>query len=220
MWRFFVILILDSDVEKQDDSKYSVDINGVNFSETSNRQALTTLNYVVDDSYFLDVGKSDYKLVNALAEIVKNEQSNYITINKVNDLNALNNTLLNCIDYDRSFNNNFLYGVKNLEIGDDYIAFNAESVAQYSYLVPLPTGKGGAALVIRHSEKYINQKVTIKLSKEESEIAKQDESYIFDKFIECVNSKQKDNYSVTLESCDDYKDLTAFNFDYEKCIEK
>lgn len=53
-----------------------------------------------------------------------------------------------------------------------------------------------------------------------SNVEKQDESYIFDKFIECVNSKQKDNYSVTLESCDDYKDLTAFNFDYEKCIEK
>lgn len=43
---------LGSDVEKQDDSKYSVGINGVGFSETSNRQALTTLNYVVDDSYF------------------------------------------------------------------------------------------------------------------------------------------------------------------------
>ena len=210
---------LGSDVEKQDDSKYHVGINGISYSEKSNRQALTTLNYVVDDSYFSEVENSDNKLVNALAEIVKNEESSSIAVNKVNDINALNNTLLNCIEYDKSFNKNFLYGVKNFEIGDDSASFNAESVAQYSYLVMVSGGNGIFVPVTHYSEKYINQKIAVKLSKEEAETAKQDESYIFDKFIECVKSNQKDNYSVTLESCDDYKKLTAFNFDYENCIE-
>lgn len=166
---------------------------------------------------FSDVGKSDYKLVNALAEIVKNEKSNSITINKVNDLNTLNKSLLVCKD--SKYTDNFLYSIKNLEIGKDSASFDTESAAKYYYQTVIPAGK---IMVPRmnYAYEYIDENVMVKLTKEEIERAKLDESYIFDKFSEYVNAKQTENYAVQRKSCKNYKDLTAFNFDYEKCIEK
>ena len=214
---FATYSFLGSDVEKYNDSKYLVGINGISYSEASNRQALTTLNYVVDNSYFSEVGRSDYKVVSALAEIVKNEKSNSITVNKVNDINALNNALLICNK--ATYTDNFLYRVKNLEIGEDLASFNAESVAKYFYQTVLPAGKS-VVVCANYAHDYIDEKVMVKLTKEDAKRAKLDESYVFDKFSEYVNAKQVDNYAVKKESCKNYKDMAAFNFDYEKCIEK
>ena len=209
---------LCSDIEKQEDLKYKVNVNGFVFSNELNRQAFTTMNYIVDKNYFSDGNKGTHNVLNKVANIIKNENIVDCSVNKVNDVQKLNQTFLN-IDARNMLKNctyqNFLYGIDNLEVNDGIASFNAKSLVSYT-----------SNNLIRYRStadtyySFTNEKIKINLNEEDVELAKNNESYIFDKFCNYVSKNQKYNYSVQELNSSNYENYLAKNLDYTEGLEK
>lgn len=219
---------LSADTTVCDNNKYLVDINGISTSTEVNGKSYTTLNYLVDGQYFDSMDKaSNTNVINALSNIVENEKFNSISANKVKNVKALNNAFAKVAespikDYD--VNKNFLYGLADIKYDDqeNVVSFVAKNTTKFlktstdvSWGVVGVDAEGktefGWVFTEKHDYKvfFIDQKVYIKLSKEEFENSKTDESIIFDKFVEYVNNKEKENYIVKSESVLNSKDLSA-----------
>ena len=206
---------LCADVTKDGTAQYSIDINGVANYANSDEKAYTTFNYIVNDSYFSneDNVKNQAAIINTLADIVKNENYNSYSISTVKDLSALNNAMKQVtespLDGYRT-NQNFLYGVSNVHLSesDNVASFSTKELTRFSRtrteitygIIGYFDGKPKYGPVTRTKTDYesffMDQTVYIKLTPEEMERAKQDESIIFDKFVEYVNSNHNDKYVI------------------------
>lgn len=218
---------LSADTTKQED-KYNIDINGVATAKESNQKAYTTLNYLVDGKYFDEMEKANHEnVINALASIVENENFNSISVNKVGNVKALSDAMGKVSespveDYDMS--KNFLYGIGNVEYNDaeNVVSFTAKDTTKFSRTSSdlnwgvVRTNSDGSlewGWVVSTKTEYktffMDQKVYVKLSKEDYEKSKTDESVIFQKFTEYVNNKQKDNYVIQTQNVMNEKDFSA-----------
>ena len=219
---------LGADINKADESQYSIDINGIAKHADSGQNSYATFNYLVSDSYFAekDATKNEAAIINTLAEIVKNENYQEYSIANVNSLDKLNNAMGKVtespLDYFRYFNN-FLYGVSDVELSEaDCVAsFSTKELSKFSRTKTETTigiigyfdGKPQYGPVVRsvteYESFYIDNNVYIKLTPEEMERAKTDESFVFDKFIEYVESKQTDKYVIQQTNVADQKEFDA-----------
>lgn len=210
---------LSADTTKENENAYVIDINGIATEKDSQKKAYTTLNYSVDGTYFKDMEyASDSSVINALAKIVENEDYNSISVNKVNDIEQLNkamSTALKSPDDDFEVFKNFLYGIGNVEYNDAKreVSFTAKDTTRFSKSSVKPYIGKDNNTVYRKKREYktyfTDQRVCVKLNREDYEKSKTDESIVFDKFIEFVNDKKKDNFSVELESSIKDKDFSA-----------
>lgn len=225
---------LAADVKQENDSQYLVGINGIAERAETNKKEYTTINYLVSNSYFENEEntKNDVAIINTLAEIVKNENYQDYSIANVNDLDGLNNAMGDVtespIDGFRE-NSNFLYGVGNVQFSeeDNVVSFTTKELTKFSRtrneitygIVSYIDGKPQYGTVIKpvtdYESFFIDNTVYIKLTPEEMERAKVDESIVFDKFIEYVKNQQKDKYVIQQTNVADEK---AFNANMKNFI--
>lgn len=218
---------LSADTTK-DNNKYNVDINGIATTKETNEKAYTTLNYLVDGKYFDSMDQATHEnIINTLASVVQNEKFNSISVNKVKDVKALNDAMGVVSESpveDYHFNRNFLYGIGNVEYNENenVVSFTAKDTTEFkrttSDLNWGITGIGSdggpefgwvVSTKTEYKTFFIDQKVYVKLSKEDFENAKTDERVIFQKFTDYVNNKEKGNYVVKTESVLNSKDFSA-----------
>lgn len=205
---------LCADVEKSSNDNYNIDINGVSNYTNNDKKGYTTLSYEVDSSYFnADSTKNTATLINTMSDIVTNEKYNAYSIIDVNDLSSLNtaigtNTNIPLDGF--KYKNNFVYKVGNVQLSenDNVASFSASELTKFykttkqvTYgIVGYYDGKPRYGLVTRTHTDYesffFDHNIYVQLSPEEFEQAKTDESIIFDKFVEYVNSNQTDKYVV------------------------
>lgn len=219
---------LSADTTKENNNQYTVDINGIATTKATDEKAYTTLNYLIDGKYFDSMEKATHEnIINTLASVVENEKFNSISVNKVKDVKALNEAMGLVSESpveDYRINENFLYGIGNVEFNDkeNVVSFTAKETTKFgktttdvSWGVTGIGSDGGLEFGWVVSTKtdyktfFIDQKVYVKLSKEDFEKAKTDESVIFEKFVGYVNNNQKDNYVIKTESVLNSKDFSA-----------
>ena len=220
---------LCADVEKADNSMYSIDINGIATRADSEQKSYTTFNYIVSDSYFQneDDLKNSASIINKFAEIVENENYTSYSIANVKNLDALNNTMREVtdapIDGYHTTGENFLYGVSSVELSesDNVASFSTKELTKFSRTRTEVTygikgyvdGKAQYGPIVRtvtdYESFFMEHNVYIKLTPEEMEQAKHDESIVFEKFVEYVNSKQKDKYVIQETNIIDSKQFDA-----------
>lgn len=207
---------LCSDIEKQENATYHVNVNGFGSSNESNRQAFVSMKYVVDENYFSDKNQKNYSILNKVANIIKNENVANYSVDKVNDVEKLNLAFLNTGAREISKNytyQNLLYGIDNLIVSDGVASFNAKSLVSYTNNFPT-----------KYSPKiyynFTNEDIKMNLTEKDIENAKADESYVFDKFCDYVSQNQKENYSVKELPSKNYKNYLAKDFEYNEELEK
>lgn len=219
---------LSADTTKENNNQYTVDINGIATTKATDEKAYTTLNYLIDGKYFDSMGKATHEnIINTLASVVENEKFNSISVNKVKDVKALNEAMGLVSESpveDYRINENFLYGIGNVEFNDkeNVVSFTAKETTKFkktttdvSWGITGIGSDGGPEFGWVVSTKtdfktfFIDQKVYVKLSKEDCEKAKTDESVIFEKFVGYVKNNQKDNYVIKTESVLNSKDFSA-----------
>ena len=219
---------LCADVEKVDNSQYAVGINGVATRQESNQKAYTTINYVVSDSYFKDGvdAKKTHSVINKLAEIVKNENYESYSISNVKSLDALNEAMCDVTESpikDFKPSSNFLYGVSEVNLSEDenVASFATKELIKFSKTSTETTigivgyGENGpeygpvVRTVTDYESYFIDNIVYIKLTPEEMEQAKTDDSFVFEKFVEYVNKKDTSKYVVQQTNVADNKEFNA-----------
>ena len=224
---------LCADVTKDCPTQYTIDINGVANYANSDKKAYTTFNYIVNDSYFSNEEsfKNEAAIINTLSDIVKNENYNSYSISTVKDLTALNNAMKTVtespLDGYKS-NTNFLYGVSNVQLSesDNVASFSTKELTKFSRtrtevtygITGYVDGKPKYGLVTRTKTDYesffLDQNVYVQLTPEEMEMAKKDESIVFDKFVEYVKNDQKDKFVIQETNIAKDKELDANMKDY------
>lgn len=225
--QFSNFTFLCADVEKGNQNEYSIDINGLATVAESNQKAYTTLNYLVDGHYFDEMDKATHEnIINTLATIVQNENFKSVSIAKVNDIGKLNDSVSNCIESPLDGYNvsrNFLYGVGNLNFEDEsnVVSFDTkEAVRFYKTTVQTSYGIVGYGdngpkygLVTTTKTDYQNffmgHTVYLQLTPEEYQAAKENNSIIFDKFNEFVESKATDKYVIQETNVQTDKEYSA-----------
>lgn len=219
---------LSADTTKNNNNQYNVDINGITTTKETNEKAYTTLNYLVDGKYFDSMDKATHEnIINTIATVVENEKFNSISVNKVKDVKALNDAMGNVSESpveDYCFNRNFLYGIGNVEYNEseNVVSFTAKDTTEFkrtstdiNWGITGFGSDGGpeygwvVSTKTEYKTFFMDQKVYVKLSKEDFEKAKVDESIIFQKFTEYVKNKEKDNYVIKTESVLNSKDFSA-----------
>ncbi len=221
---------LCADVNKTDGSMYSVDINGIATRAESEKKAYTTFNYLVSDSYFQneDELKSSADIINKFAEIIEKENYSSYSISNVKNLDSLNSTMREVTDcpIDGGYHpsgENFLYGVSGVELSeaDNVASFSTKELTKFSRTRTEVTygikgyfdGKPQYGTIIRSVTDYesffMEHNIYVKLTPEEMEQAKQDESIVFEKFAEYVKSGQKDKFVVQETNIMDSKQYDA-----------
>ena len=209
---------------------YNVDINGISTLSNSDK-AFTTVNYVVDGKYFNDIESSSKEAdLNALATVVENEDFQSISVQKVNDVTALNSSIGKAIDCpikDFSLYSNFLYSANNVEISEDenVASFETKEGTKYSKTYTQLTWgvvgtfegeiKYGWVVTTKtdYETFYTGYNIYLKLTPEEIEMAKNDPSYVFDRFVSMVKNGEKDKYVVQQTSIQKGKDYGASMMD-------
>lgn len=224
---------LGADINKADEAQYSIDINGIAKSSSTDDKSYTTFNYLVSDSYFAekDATKNEAAIINTLTEIIKNENYQEYSIANVKSLDALNNAMGKAtespLDYFRYFNN-FLYGVSDVSLSEaDCVAsFSTKELTKFSRtktettigIIGYVDGKAQYGPVVRsvteYESFYIDNIVYIKLTPEEMARAQTDEAFVFEKFVEYVESKQTDKYVIQQTNIADQKQFDANMHDY------
>ena len=224
---------LCADVTKDCPTQYTIDINGVANYANSDKKAYTTFNYIVNDSYCSNEEsfKNEAAIINTLSDIVKNENYNSYSISTVKDLTALNNAMKTVtespLDGYKS-NTNFLYGVSNVQLSesDNVASFSTKELTKFSRtrtevtygITGYVDGKPKYGLVTRTKTDYesffLDQNVYVQLTPEEMEMAKKDESIVFDKFVEYVKNDQKDKFVIQETNIAKDKELDANMKDY------
>ena len=206
---------LCADVSKDCPTQYTIDINGVANYANSDKKAYTTFNYIVSDSYFSNEEniKNEAAIINTLADIVKNENYNSYSISTVKDLTALNNAMKNVTESPLDGYNphsNFLYGVSNVQLSesDNVASFSTKELIKFSRtrtevtygITGYVDGKPKYGTIVRAKTDYesffLDQNVYVQLTPEEMEMAKKDESIVFEKFAEYVKNDQKDKFVI------------------------
>ncbi len=219
---------LCADVENSS-GNYNVDINGISTLSNSNK-AYTTVNYVVDGKYFNNINESSKEeVLNALATVVENENFQSISVQKVNDVKALNSSVGKAIDCplkEFKLNSNFLYSANNVTVSEDenIASFATKEGTTYSKttsqltwgIVGTVKGKIKYGWVVTSKTDYETfysaYNIYLKLTPEEVEMAKNDNSYVFDRFVSMVKNSEKDKYVVQQTSIQKGKDYGASMF--------
>lgn len=138
------------------------------------------------------------------------------SVNKVNDVQKLNFAFLNTGARKTAENytyQNLIYGIDNLTVNDKVASFNVKS---------LVTCTNNAPRRYRPATQYDfrNEDIKINLTEKDVENAKNDESYVFDKFCAYVSKNQKEYYTVKELSAKDYENYLAKDFEYNENLEK
>ncbi|MBQ8425725.1 MAG: hypothetical protein IJX17_06895 [Clostridia bacterium] len=207
---------LGADVAKENNNKYNIDINGVvNVTKENTESAYTTLNYLVDGKYFDEMDKATHEnIINTLATIVQNEKFQSVSVEKVGNVQALNESMSKVIESPLDgfrMNKNFLYGVGNVSFDEEtkVASFSTKDASKFSKTTTTTTygymgtdakGNPKYGLITRTKTDYetffINHNVYVQLTPEEFEAAKNDHSIIFSKFNEYVKNEAKDKYVI------------------------
>lgn len=216
---------LCADVEDTN-GKYNVDINGISTLSNADK-AFTTVNYVVGGEYFNNIkSSSKEEVLNALATVVENEDYQTISVQKVNDISALNSTVGKAIDCplkEFKYDSNFLYSANNVEVNQEegVASFETKEGTKYSHTdTQLTWGivgtfdgeiKYGWVVTTKtdYETFYSSYNIYLKLSPEEMEQAKNDSSFVFDRFVSMVKNGEKDKYVVQQTSIQKDKDYSA-----------
>lgn len=219
---------LGADIEKAEDSKLAVEINGIaNYSE-SDKKAYTVFNYLVSDSYFseADSRKNEASIINTLADIVKNENYSDYSITNVSNLESLNDSMGKATESPVEgfkVENNFLYGVSNVQFSDEenVVSFSTKELTKF-YRTRLETsygitgytdGKPKFGMVTKsvtdHETFFIDNNVYLKLTPEEMAQAKSNESLVFEKFAEYVKGGNTGKYVIQQTNISSQKELNA-----------
>lgn len=220
---------LCADTEKtNNNNEYVIDINGIVTEKDSKQKAYTTLNYQVDGKYFDQMKKADNaNIINALTEIVKNEDYKSIVVNKVNNVKNLNSSVGKSTDSplkNYSYSSNFLYGIGKLEFDEknntvsfttkENVKFSNTTVSTHWGVVGFGSDGGLEYGMVTSTDTdyksfFVDQKIYVALEKEDFEKAKNDESIVFEKFSEYVSKKEKDKYVVQVQNVVNEKDFSA-----------
>ena len=218
---------LCADVEKGTQNEYTIDINGL-ATTVNDQQAYTTLNYLVDGKYFDEMDNSSHEnIINTLATIVQNEKFQSVSINKINNVNALNDAVADTIETPLEgyhVNKNFLYGVGNLKFEDEsnVVSFDTKEATKFSKTTTRTTygymgtdSKGNPKYGLITSTKtdyqtfFMGHTIYLQLTPEEYQAAKNNNSLIFDKFADMVKNKQTDKYVVQETNVQTDKEFSA-----------
>ena len=206
---------LCADVEKGGSNQYAVDINGIASIQNSNQDAYTTLSYLVDGKYFDEMDKATHEnIINALASIVQNEKFQSFSVSNINNVEKLNEAMSKVIESpldDFHMSKNFLYAVGNVTLDEqnNVASFSTRDASKF-YKTTTQTRYGLVGVDSKGNPKYglvtttktdyetffLNHNVYIQLTPEEMAIAKQDSSFIFDKFAELVKQEAKEKYVI------------------------
>lgn len=219
---------LCADVERAEGAQFSVGINGIAKYENSDKKAYTTFHYLVNESYFANEEntKNDANIINTLADIVKNENYQSYTISTVKNLDSLNEAMEKAtespLDGFRP-NQNFLYGVSDVTFteGENVASFSTKELIKFSrtrtettmgivgYYNNQPKWGPVTRTVTDYESFFIDNNVYIKLTPEEMELAKTDESIVFQKFAEYVKAGEKDKFVIQQTNVADQKEFNA-----------
>lgn len=225
---FSKFTFLCADVEKADGAQYSIDINGIAKYDNSDQKAYTTFNYLVSDSYFANEEntKNEAAIINTLADIVENENYNSYSISNVKNLDALNDAMGKAtespLDGYRT-NNNFLYGVTNVQLSPEegVASFSTKELTKFSrtrtevtygiigYFDGKPKYGPVTRTVTDYESFFIDNNVYVKLTPEEMEQAKTNESIVFEKFAEYVKEGKTDKFVIQQTNITDQKQYDA-----------
>lgn len=220
---------LCSDVEKNENNKYDIDINGiVNINNDKTQKAYATLKYLVDGKYFDEMSNaSQEEVINTLALIVQNENFKSVSIQKVNNIKDLNSSMSAVTESplkDFSMDKNFLYGIGNISFDEEnnVASFSTKEASKFSKTTVTTSygivginsdGTPRMGLVTTTNTEYktffLEHNILLKLSPEEMEAAKNDNSIIFDKFTEYVKNKEKDKYVVQESNIENENEFSA-----------
>ena len=225
---FSKFTFLCADVEHADNAQYSIDINGISTYADSKENAYTTFNYLVNSSYFENEEntKSEAAIINTLASIVENENYNSYSISNVRNLDSLNKAMGEATESPLNgfrTNNNFLYGVTNVQLSPEegVASFSTKELTKFSRtrtettigIIGYFDGKPKMGPVTRtvtdYESFFIDNNVYVKLTPEEMERAKTDESIVFEKFAEYVKEDKTDKYIIQQTNITDQKQYDA-----------
>lgn len=217
---------LSAETIKNNDN-YAVDINGIVTARESSQKAYTTLNYVVDGSYFDNMKRAtNDNIINALASVVENENLSEVSVYKVNNALSFSDAMGSVTESpleDYELSKNLLYGIGDIQYNDseNTVFFQAKNATKFERttmafgwgVVGNNDGKPEYGLVAKPQTDYqtffIDQNVYIKLNEEDFKMSKTDESVIFDKFTDFVKNKEKGKYIVATESVATEKGFSA-----------
>lgn len=205
---------LGADFEETAQSDYDVDISGI--AQYNNTQkAFVKMSYTLDGKEFASINeKKQDEILKVLTTLVgKEEMKNFdfVAVSGVKKLNGVINSVSESPVKDYDFNKGLVFSLSDVKFDEEggAISFNMRTYVEYAneetVLAPLPiTDPDGMTTIIptpikkTNYEDFIHENVVaISVTSEEMNQMKQDNSLIFDKFVELVNSDSKDQFVVS-----------------------
>lgn len=197
-----------------DGGNYILDVSG--FSTTANnKKAYTNMEYVVESSEFDGVdAKNSAEVINAIAKVIAEYEMTSFDYAPMKSLDKFNNSMNKTFESPVNgykLATGLTYAVDDITFNekDGYVSFSTRQNTDYSktttemvYMFIGTDTNGNAKWGFRPQVKTYHEKfnqehvIYIKASEEEIALMKEDNSLIFDKFVELVNEGQKTDYTV------------------------
>lgn len=213
-----------ADFNRADGNKYDIDVCGV-AKDTEGQNSYVTLSYNVSDSHFAGLKQDDkVEVINAIKEMVAQEEIEEFDLVPVSSVNALNKTLKKTaerVNDDYYFTKGMVFSLSNVQINEENgtASFRLRSHNKYEkteqryepgMVYDMQEGSYKPGMVWRtyyYSDDYIHTNdIYIKASAEDLQLMKLDHSYIIDHYVNYVNNGQKDNYVINSVSTDKVSD--------------
>lgn len=215
---------LAADFDRAGDERFDIDISGVAQDEQG-QKSYVTLSYNVTDNYFDNIStKENADIINAIKNVVANEEIEEFDMVNVNSVKALNNTLKKTSEKmeDYNFSKGMVFSITNVKINeeDGTASFRLRSHNNYhksethyepGMVYDFQSGNYKPGMVWKtynYYDDYVHTNdIYIKASAEDLELMKLDHSFIIDSYVNYVNTEQKDKYVINSVAVDKVSDL-------------
>ncbi len=206
---------LGANFDGNSNGEFDIEICGVSVANETKEKAYTTLYYTIPATEFNGINAKDSTaVINSLTQVVPNYEIKDFSYAPVKDFNNLNGAVKSVLESpldEYKTHSALVYGVDNLNFNyeDGYASFTTYEDTKYSRtrteLVWTVVGwdlegnpqYGWAVQSVTDYEGFVQEhNMYVKASTEELDAMKEDNTLVFDKFVEAVKTGDKSLYTV------------------------